>query len=324
MMNCTFIVPTKSLCRGGSISSARTRIVIQRQHRYRHQRQQKDKRQAIYTSRLINRDSKCLRSSLSVSRSISIRAISTSCPSTDTQNKTAGTATISGSLAITTVAAAAVLLGVEYNGRQNRRDTTETKITKGATMAAASATTTTMTTTDKIGYLSMIKPLFYHDRYNNNCEVRKTTTNNFRSPIFDNLIDKVNSLAAKNDNTDSNNNNNNAHTTSMEPLKGTTVKNKISHPQFHQPRNVMISRMRSVAGRGLHEKYKVDWKTVLGEGAYGSVHPARLALTGEKVSLFDFEFTNFHSIQILVFMQMNMCKRETETPPRRGIHKRKL
>lgn len=47
----------------------------------------------------------------------------------------------------------------------------------------------------------------------------------------------------------------------------------------------MISRMRSVAGRGLHEKYKVDWKTVLGEGAYGSVHPARLALTGEKVAL---------------------------------------
>ena len=47
----------------------------------------------------------------------------------------------------------------------------------------------------------------------------------------------------------------------------------------------MITRMRSVAGRGLHEKYKVDWNTVLGEGAYGSVHPARLALTGEKVAL---------------------------------------
>jgi len=71
---------------------------------------------------------------------------------------------------------------------------------------------------------------------------------------------------------------------SMEPLRRQAVKNPIS-PQFHEPRNVMISRMRSVAGRGLHEKYKVDWNTVLGEGAYGSVHPARLALTGEKVAL---------------------------------------
>jgi hypothetical protein len=50
-----------------------------------------------------------------------------------------------------------------------------------------------------------------------------------------------------------------------------------------QPQNVMLHRMRSVRGRGLHEKYKVDWQTVMGEGAYGSVHPARLAATGEKV-----------------------------------------
>eukprot|EP00539_Tryblionella_compressa_P015853 CAMPEP_0178838938 /NCGR_PEP_ID=MMETSP0746-20121128/13588_1 /TAXON_ID=913974 /ORGANISM="Nitzschia punctata, Strain CCMP561" /LENGTH=909 /DNA_ID=CAMNT_0020501935 /DNA_START=73 /DNA_END=2802 /DNA_ORIENTATION=- len=49
--------------------------------------------------------------------------------------------------------------------------------------------------------------------------------------------------------------------------------------------NVMLTRMRSVSGRGLNEKYKVDWNTVLGEGAFGSVHPARLALTGEKVAL---------------------------------------
>eukprot|EP00565_Helicotheca_tamesis_P003267 CAMPEP_0185728254 /NCGR_PEP_ID=MMETSP1171-20130828/3664_1 /TAXON_ID=374046 /ORGANISM="Helicotheca tamensis, Strain CCMP826" /LENGTH=762 /DNA_ID=CAMNT_0028396937 /DNA_START=285 /DNA_END=2573 /DNA_ORIENTATION=+ len=33
------------------------------------------------------------------------------------------------------------------------------------------------------------------------------------------------------------------------------------------------------------DKYKVDWKTVLGEGAYGSVYPARRATTGEKVAL---------------------------------------
>jgi hypothetical protein len=50
-----------------------------------------------------------------------------------------------------------------------------------------------------------------------------------------------------------------------------------------QPRNVMLHRMRSGAGRGLNDKYNVDWNTNLGEGAYGSVHPARLAATGEKV-----------------------------------------
>lgn len=51
----------------------------------------------------------------------------------------------------------------------------------------------------------------------------------------------------------------------------------------NQPQNVMIHRMRSIKGRGLTEKYNIDWNTVLGEGAYGSVHPARLAATGEKV-----------------------------------------
>ena len=58
-----------------------------------------------------------------------------------------------------------------------------------------------------------------------------------------------------------------------------------SRQPMHQPRNVMLHRMRSAAGRGLNDKYKVDWKTVLGEGAYGSVHPARIASTGEKVRL---------------------------------------
>lgn len=52
---------------------------------------------------------------------------------------------------------------------------------------------------------------------------------------------------------------------------------------MQQPRNVMLHRMRSGAGRGLNDKYNVDWSTNLGEGAYGSVHPARLAATGEKV-----------------------------------------
>lgn len=35
----------------------------------------------------------------------------------------------------------------------------------------------------------------------------------------------------------------------------------------------------------MSEKYRVDWKTVLGSGAYGCVHPARLRATGEKVAL---------------------------------------
>jgi hypothetical protein len=52
-----------------------------------------------------------------------------------------------------------------------------------------------------------------------------------------------------------------------------------------QPRNVMLHRMRSVRGRNLEDKYNVDWSLKLGEGAYGSVYPARLATTGEKVSL---------------------------------------
>jgi hypothetical protein len=51
-----------------------------------------------------------------------------------------------------------------------------------------------------------------------------------------------------------------------------------------QPRNVMLHSRRSIRARNLEDKYNVDWSTVLGEGAYGSVHPARLATTGEKVS----------------------------------------
>jgi len=50
-------------------------------------------------------------------------------------------------------------------------------------------------------------------------------------------------------------------------------------------RNVMLHRMRSLRARDLSEKYRVDWRTVLGEGAYGSVHPARHSATGEKVAL---------------------------------------
>lgn len=52
-----------------------------------------------------------------------------------------------------------------------------------------------------------------------------------------------------------------------------------------KPINVMIHRMRSLRSRPMNEKYIVDWRNVIGEGAYGSVHPARLAATREKVAL---------------------------------------
>ena len=51
------------------------------------------------------------------------------------------------------------------------------------------------------------------------------------------------------------------------------------------PRASNLSRFRSITDRGMNSKYTVDWNVVLGEGAYGSVHPARLAATGEKVSI---------------------------------------
>jgi serine/threonine protein kinase len=35
----------------------------------------------------------------------------------------------------------------------------------------------------------------------------------------------------------------------------------------------------------MNKKYTIEWHNVLGEGAYGKVHPARVAATGEKVAL---------------------------------------
>jgi hypothetical protein len=55
------------------------------------------------------------------------------------------------------------------------------------------------------------------------------------------------------------------------------------HLRRDTPHNVMVQARRSIKGRNLEDKYQVDWNNVLGEGAYGSVHPARLAATGEKV-----------------------------------------
>jgi len=67
-------------------------------------------------------------------------------------------------------------------------------------------------------------------------------------------------------------------TNSVPSVRGLNDKNS-------PPRNVTAQRMRSIRARNLDDKYRVDWKTVLGEGAYGSVHPARVANTGEKVAL---------------------------------------
>jgi hypothetical protein len=42
------------------------------------------------------------------------------------------------------------------------------------------------------------------------------------------------------------------------------ARNCTSAEPMRQPRNVMLHRMRSAAGRGLNDKYNVDWTTVLG------------------------------------------------------------
>eukprot|EP00550_Attheya_septentrionalis_P011265 CAMPEP_0198299590 /NCGR_PEP_ID=MMETSP1449-20131203/45341_1 /TAXON_ID=420275 /ORGANISM="Attheya septentrionalis, Strain CCMP2084" /LENGTH=912 /DNA_ID=CAMNT_0044001201 /DNA_START=1 /DNA_END=2739 /DNA_ORIENTATION=- len=55
--------------------------------------------------------------------------------------------------------------------------------------------------------------------------------------------------------------------------------------QQTQRKNVMLHRMKSLRARHMDDKYNVEWDNVLGEGAYGSVHPARVAATGEKVAL---------------------------------------
>lgn len=78
-----------------------------------------------------------------------------------------------------------------------------------------------------------------------------------------------------------------AQVAATEPWKDPAVveKNSKHGPRklSNKPKNVMLHRMRSLRARSLNDKYNVDWDNVIGEGAYGSVHPARLALTGEKV-----------------------------------------
>jgi len=66
----------------------------------------------------------------------------------------------------------------------------------------------------------------------------------------------------------------------LEPLHTDDIGQSNTYSPF-----VSLRRMRSLPAHVLNEKYNVDWTNKLGEGAYGSVHPARLATTGEKVAL---------------------------------------
>ena len=50
-------------------------------------------------------------------------------------------------------------------------------------------------------------------------------------------------------------------------------------------KNVMLRSFRSKMARNLEQKYRVDWKTPLGEGAYGKVYLAMNISTKENVAL---------------------------------------
>ena len=91
--------------------------------------------------------------------------------------------------------------------------------------------------------------------------------------------ENVNANTSTTDDTNDDTNGN----TNKNTNENTNITNKNTNSS--QPRNVMLHRLRSIRSRSLADKYDVDWKTVLGEGAYGSVHPARLLATGEKVAL---------------------------------------
>ena len=76
---------------------------------------------------------------------------------------------------------------------------------------------------------------------------------------------------------------------------------RLNRPQHHdvQQMDVNLSDLRAVDNKQssssssrltktkqikeMHATYKVDWNTVLGEGAYGRVYPARDLTTGEQV-----------------------------------------
>ena len=185
-------------------------------------------------------------------------------------------------IATMTMAAIAIFLGGTYE-REHRRKLqeqenglkSEEKLVAPTVPESQSVVTGTITTLSESPMIST-HPKIDAPLSSNIADNEETQGLTHDSPkLLQNLLDELKSnLALSSDSIVSH----------MDPLRRQGVKNPISS-QFHQPRNVMISRMRSIKGRGLHEKYNVDWNVVLGEGAYGSVHPARLALTGEKVAL---------------------------------------
>lgn len=260
------IAPTKSICRSGV---GRTRIAIRQQQRLRqrHLYQFKGRRRLTSEPRFCSgsttQQNTSLSSTIKIHRLSPTRSFSTrtgSALATEFSRSKDNENTLT--IATITMAAVTILLGGTYQ-REHRRKLQEQengmKNERGETAV-----------------ISGLSPL----SRNSPDEHDSSGTENLKEEhphrkLFDDLIAGIKSAVAPNSD---------AISSHMEPLRRQAVKNPISS-QFHQPRNVMISRMRSVAGRGLHEKYKVDWNTVLGEGAYGSVHPARLALTGEKVAL---------------------------------------
>lgn len=68
--------------------------------------------------------------------------------------------------------------------------------------------------------------------------------------------------------------------------------------QCEPSRPSKLNRTNSLRGGiPLEEKYNIEWHIVLGEGAYGSVHPARLAATGEKVGMLNCTMLDVLSIR---------------------------
>ena len=297
------VAPTKSLCR---VSNTRCVVVNQRQA-LRRQHLCEFKFRAKLTSESIgSRNGKDTNPhfrrvfvgrqngpSLSSTKSIKIRRpLLTASFSTTTKSSLALVASSprdNKSTASKVTAAVAILLGgttyhlVDRNESLERENRNECE---NGTISPATMYQTDVPSDEFVGTelsssqspmisipLDLLSPILRHrpDNYNSGTNKSKL----YRDKLFDDLVEGIKITIAPNRDDIS---------SSMEPLRRQAVKNPISS-QFHQPRNVMISRMRSIAGRGLHEKYKVDWDTVLGEGAYGSVHPARLALTGEKVAL---------------------------------------
>ncbi len=269
------VASTKNLCRSGV---GRTCVAIQRQQRIR-QRQQNQlqikRRISVAGRRRIgnsrSRFHRPLHSPSSAARSLSSVAKDSSQAKDDNNTKT---------IATLTMAAIALFLGGtcerEIRKRENGLNIEEELVAPIALQSQSAGSQFETITTPSESPLTSTFPKIDPPRSLNitDDEAAHSLTHH-RQKLLESLLEGLKSnLVPSSD----------AIASQMEPLRRQAVKNPISS-QFHQPRNVMISRMRSIKGRGLNEKYNVDWNTVLGEGAYGSVHPARLALTGEKVAL---------------------------------------